>query len=62
MTIKSYADVLKWAIQIQLDEVEQNIEHGEFATEYFEGYNNGVARGLEIALEKIQASMFLAKE
>lgn len=61
MDIKSYIEVLKWAIKIQLDEVNEKVESGEFATEYMEGYYNGVARGLEVALDKIEASMFLAK-
>jgi flagellar biosynthesis/type III secretory pathway protein FliH len=61
MSIKSYIEVLKWAIKSQLEHVEEE-SNGTFATEYMEGYYEGVKKGLEIALEKIDASMFLAKE
>ena len=62
MTIKSYAEVLKWAIQTQIDYIEEEERNGNFETEYMEGKYRGMVRGLEIALEKIDASMFLAKE
>ena len=61
MSIKNYIEVLKWAIKSQLEYAEEEA-NGSFATEYMEGYHEGVKRGLEIALEKIDASMFLAKE
>lgn len=61
MSIKDYAEVLKWAIKSQIAYVEEEERNGEFATEYMEGKYRGVVEGLEIALEKIEASMFLAK-
>ena len=61
MSIKDYAEVLKWAIKNQIAYVEEEERNGEFATEYMEGKYRGVVEGLEIALEKIEASMFLAK-
>lgn len=62
MTIKDYAAVLKWAIQNQIDYIEKEEANGNFATEYTEGKYRGMVMGLEIALEKIDASMFLAGE
>ena len=59
MDIKSYADVLKFAIKMQIGYIEEKNENGRFATEYSEGYNSGMIRGLEMALEKIDASAFL---
>lgn len=61
MSIKDYAEVLKWAIKSQIAYVEEEERNGEFTTEYMEGKYRGVVEGLEIALEKIEASMFLAK-
>ena len=60
MEIKDYAAVLKWAIRNQLEYAEEEA-NGTFATEYMEGYYAGVIKGLELALDKIDASMFLAK-
>lgn len=62
MGIKEYADVLRFAIKMQIGYVEEDNENGRCATEYFEGYNDGIIRGLEMALEKIDASMFLAEK
>lgn len=62
MTIKDYAGVLKWAIQTQINYIKEEERNGTFETEYMEGKYRGIVRGLEIALEKIEASMFLAKE
>ena len=62
MTIKDYAGILKWAIQNQIDYIEQEERNGNFETEYTEGKYRGMVQGLEIALEKIEASMFLARE
>jgi hypothetical protein len=62
MTIKDYATVLKWAIKNQIEYVEEEERNGEFASEYMEGKYRGIVQGLEIALEKIEASMFLAKD
>lgn len=61
MSIKDYAEVLKWVIKSQIAHVEEEERSGEFETEYMEGKYRGVVEGLEIALEKIEASMFLAK-
>lgn len=61
MTIKDYAEVLKYAIKLQIDYIEEDEKNGIHATEYFEGYYDGMKRGLAMALEKIDASMFLAK-
>lgn len=61
MDIKNYAEVLKWAIKTQIGYIEDDTKKGNFATEYFEGYYAGMIRGLEIAIEKIDASMFLAE-
>ncbi len=61
MTIKDYTEVLKWAIKNQIAYIEEEEANGSFATEYMEGKYRGIVEGLEIALEKIEASMFLAK-
>ncbi len=58
MTIKDYAGVLKWAIQNQIDYQKEEIQQ-PYADENF---HSGVITGLQIALDKIEASMFLAKE
>ena len=57
MTIESYADVLRFAIKMQKDYIEEDMQR-PFANEE---YLSGIQRGLDIALEKIEASMFLAK-
>lgn len=59
MDIRSYADVLKFAIKLQIKNIEEEQENGTFATEYYEGYYEGMKRGLEIALTKIDKSEFL---
>lgn len=62
MTIKDYAGVLKFAIKTQLDYIEEETEKACESGDYEgERYLNGVANGLRIALDKIDASMFLAK-
>ncbi len=58
MTIKDYADILKWAIKTQIDYQKEEINE-PYADENF---HHGVITGLMIALDKIEASMFLAKE
>lgn len=58
MTIKSYAEVLKWAIKNQIDYQKEEIQN-PWADERF---HDGVIVGLNIALEKIEASMFLAEK
>lgn len=59
MDVRSYADVLKFAIKMQIDYIREEGENGKFYTEYQEGYYDGMVRGLQIALEKIDASEFL---
>lgn len=62
MTIERYMEIMKWVMQTQIEYAKEEANSGEFATEYMEGYYGGIVRGLEIALEKIDASMFLAKK
>lgn len=62
MTIKEYADILKWAIQNQITYIEEEEANGIFASEYTEGKYRGMVMGLELALEKIDKSMFLAEK
>ena len=57
MTIKNYADVLKFAIQMQINYAIEDVQK-PFANEE---YLSGVISGLQIAMEKIDASMFLAE-
>lgn len=59
MTIKDYAEVLKFAIQINLDSVNEELSEAIIIDE---SYLQGVKQGLKIALEKIDASMFLAEK
>lgn len=60
MDIKSYMDIMKWVMRNQIECAEEEA-NGTFATEYMEGYYAGIVRGLEVAIEKIDASMFLAE-
>lgn len=62
MTIKGYADILKWAMRTQIEYVEEEANSGFCKTMEEARYYEGIKKGLEIALEKIDASMFLAKE
>lgn len=62
MTIKSYADILKWAIRNQVEYVQEEANSSFCNTMEKAMYYEGIQKGLEIALEKIDASMFLAKE
>ena len=62
MDIERYMEIMKWVIQNQIDYAKEEANEGEFATEYMEGYYGGIVRGLEIALEKIEASKFLAEK
>ena len=57
MTIKEYADVLRFAIKMQIGYEKEEIQQ-PYANE---DYLSGVITGLRIALEKIDASMFLAE-
>ncbi len=62
MTIKSYADILKWAMRSQIEYVQEEANSSFCNTMEKAMYYEGIQKGLEIALEKIDASMFLAKE
>lgn len=58
MNLNEYMDVLKWAIQIAIDNQMKAMElpHAD------ERYHEGVIAGLDIALGKIEASRFLAEK
>lgn len=58
MTIENYADILRFAIKLQMKEVDELIATSPRCNE---DWFNGIRQGLVIALEKIDASMFLAK-
>lgn len=60
MDIKSYADILRFAIKMQIDYKEKEFDEARSYEE--EKYLDGVIMGLRIALEKIDASMFLAEK
>lgn len=62
MDIKSYMDIMKFVMRNQIELVKEELEKETFTTEYTEGYYGGIIRGLEIALDKIDASMFLAEK
>lgn len=56
MTTENYVEVLKFAIQLQVNEVNKELQADIILDE---SYLRGVKTGLEIALGKIEASMFL---
>lgn len=56
MTIENYADILRFAIKGQIEYQKEEIREGAD-----EDFHRGVITGLQIALEKIDASMFLAE-
>lgn len=58
MDLKSYADILKFAIQMQIEYEKEEIQK-PFADEE---YLSGVITGLRIAMDKIDASMFLTEK
>lgn len=58
MDIKSYADVLRFAIKMQIGYEEEVLQKCDAMNE---DYVEGIITGLNIALEKIDASMFLAE-
>lgn len=58
MTIRNYADILKFAINGQIEYQKEEIQKA-YANEDF---HRGVIEGLRIALEKIDASEFLMEE
>ena len=57
MSIKDYADVLKFAMKMQIEYLKEDM--GKPWTD--ESYLAGVMAGLNIAMEKIDARMFLAE-
>lgn len=59
MTTKDYVDVLKYAIRLQVDNVNEELSADIIIDE---GYLRGVKTGLQIALDKIEASMFLVNK
>ena len=59
MSIKDYADVLRFAIKLQVDEVKKELSDEILIDER---YLEGIKQGLEIALQKIDASMFLTEK
>ncbi len=61
MEIEGYMEIMKWVMQNQIEYAKEEA-NGTFASEYMEGYYAGIVRGLEVAIEKIDASMFLAKK
>lgn len=62
MSIKEYADVLRWVMKSQIKYVTEEANSGFCKTTEEASYYEGIKRGLEIALEKIDASMFLAEK
>jgi hypothetical protein len=59
MDIKSYADVLRLAIKMQIGYEEEALQD---CNPMREDYISGIITGLQIALDKIDASMFLAEK
>lgn len=59
MTIKEYADILRFAIKMQIGYKEEELQE---CNAMKEDYVEGVITGLQIALDKIDASMFLAEK
>lgn len=58
MTTKDYAGVLKMAIKMQIDYKMEEMQEPNINEDYLDG----IIRGLQIALEKIDASMFLTED
>ena len=59
MTTENYVEVLKFAIQLQVDNVNKELSADIILNE---DYLQGVKAGLQIALDKIEASMFLVNK
>lgn len=59
MSIKDYADVLRFAIKMQIGYEEEALQD---CNPMREDYISGIITGLQIALDKIDASMFLAEK
>lgn len=56
MPTENYVEVLKYAIQLQVDNVNEELSANIIIDE---SYLRGVKAGVQIALDKIEASMFL---
>lgn len=59
MTMKDYAELLKGVMQMQIGYKEEELQN---ASHDREDYLEGIIAGLYIAIEKIDASMFLAEK
>ena len=59
MSIKDYAEVLRMAIKMQIGYKEEALQECNAMNE---DYVSGIITGLQIAIEKIDASMFLAEK
>ena len=59
MTTKDYVEVLKYAIQLQVDNVNEELSVDTILNA---DYSQGVKAGLQIVLDKIEASMFLVNK
>lgn len=59
MNKKEYADILKFAIKMQIGYVEEEMKNSFSINN---NYREWIIRGLQIALEKIDASEFLMEE
>jgi hypothetical protein len=56
MNAKEYADILKFAIELQIGYVKEDMENAIF---YDENYFDGMITGLRMAIQKIESSSFL---
>lgn len=61
MSKKEYAEVLKWVMKSQIDYVRDEAKSGVNTIEEA-AYYEGIEKGLQIAMDKIEASMFLTEE
>ena len=59
MTMKDYAELLKGVLKMQIGYKEEELQNAMLERE---DYLEGIIAGLYIAIEKIDASMFLAEK
>ena len=59
MTMKDYAELLKGVMKMQIGYKEEELRNANYDRE---DYLEGIIAGLYIAIEKIDASMFLAEK
>lgn len=59
MTMKDYAELLKGVLKMQIGYKEEELQE---CSAMKEDYLSGIIAGLYIAMEKIDASMFLAEK